>query len=191
MHFPKQTDNEIEMSNGRSTQLASLQSQNWGAVHNTQLTARADSPKSCCQPKIQGVSMEWDGLPHIGSGPFMTGVSGTSGSYFMPVPIGFHVTSKLGSGLQVSCVQISLVSMATLQTRLALLNNIETPYNYTNYVYWYCFRMWCTGAASPRDLRLKENSIGWRGPDAARGDGMRVSGPLVSTTIHDIRTDPY
>ena len=48
---------------------------------------------------------------YMGSGPFMTGASGFSGSYTMPVPIGFQVKSKLGIELQVSCVQISLVSM--------------------------------------------------------------------------------
>jgi hypothetical protein len=47
----------------------------------------------------------------MGSGPFMTGAPGFSGSYTMPEPIGFQVISKLGIELQVSCVQISLVSI--------------------------------------------------------------------------------
>lgn len=48
----------------------------------------------------------------MGSGPFMTGMSGTIGSYLMPVPIGFQVDSKFGIELQVSCVHKSWVSMA-------------------------------------------------------------------------------
>ena len=50
-------------------------------------------------------------MAYMGSGPFMTGAPGFSGSYTMPVPIGFQVKSKLGIELQVSCVQISLVSI--------------------------------------------------------------------------------
>lgn len=47
----------------------------------------------------------------MGSGAFMTGMSGTSGSYFMPLPMGFHVDWKPGIGLQVSCVHSSLLSL--------------------------------------------------------------------------------
>ena len=47
----------------------------------------------------------------MGSGCFITGASGTIGSYLMPVPMGFQDASKNGIGLQVSCVQSSRVSM--------------------------------------------------------------------------------
>jgi len=46
---------------------------------------------------------------HMGSGAFITGVPGTSGSYFMPEPMGFQVTSKFGMALHVSCVHRSFV----------------------------------------------------------------------------------
>ncbi len=49
----------------------------------------------------------------MGSGCFMTGASGTIGSYLMPVPMGFQDDSKKGIGLQVSCVHKSRVSMST------------------------------------------------------------------------------
>ena len=48
----------------------------------------------------------------MGSGCFMTGASGTIGSYLMPVPMGFQDDSKKGIGLQVSCVHKSRVSIS-------------------------------------------------------------------------------
>ena len=59
------------------------------------------SPEGC----MSGYSL------HIGSGALSTGASGTSGSNLMPEPIGFHVLSKLGIGLHVSCVQSSCESL--------------------------------------------------------------------------------
>ena len=51
----------------------------------------------------------------MGSGAFMTGASGTSGSNLMPDPIGTHDDSKFGIGLQVSCVHSSIESRMALR----------------------------------------------------------------------------
>ena len=68
---------------------------------------------------------------HMGSGAFITGAPGTSGSYFMPEPMGFQVTSKFGMALHVSCVHRSFVRIIlclaqshSLMTRRGILGPI-------------------------------------------------------------------